>query len=101
MYWAERSTPSVVDVDFEATNFTVASGAQPPDHSASRSASPSSAAPASPGFVPLTMICGVLTERPTWLRNVDQFAVPGFVRPTMPMTTPAPLPFVPKVEVAP
>src|ERR1035438_195515 len=94
MYWADRSTPSVVLVDLEATNLTVAPGAVPPDHSASRSASPSSAAPRSPGFVPFTMIVGVLTGRPRVLRKVAQLAVPGLVRPTMPMTAPVPVPLL-------
>ena len=42
MYCADRSTPSVVNVDFEITNLIVAFFATAPDHSTSRSASTSS-----------------------------------------------------------
>src|SRR5512147_2756544 len=83
MYWAERSTPSVEFVEAEVTNRIVAFFATAPAHSTSRSASPSSPAPRSPGSGPLTTIWGGLLGSPIRLRNVVQLAAGGWVRPTI------------------
>ena len=90
MYWAERSTPSVLPVDLEITNLMLAFRATAPAHSTSRSASPSSPAPRSPGSMPLTMNCGVLAGRPNWLRKLVMSDRAMWVRPTMAMLTPVP-----------
>ena len=90
MYCAERSTPSVLPVDAETTNLTLAPFATPPDHSQSRSASPSSSDPRSPGSVPFTMTCAMVLESPIVLRKVVQFELAGWVRATIPMVRPVP-----------
>jgi hypothetical protein len=90
MYWAERSTPSVLSVDAETTNLTVAALAIAPDHSQSRSASPSSSAPWSPGSVPLTTTWGGLAGSTIDLRKVAQLLSSGCVRATTAMVLPLP-----------
>ena len=89
-YWAERSEPSVLEVLLEVTNWMVAFLATAPAHSTSRSASWSSAPPRSPGSVPLTMIAVGFADRPMVVRKPSQAAVPGLVRPTMPMVVSEP-----------
>ncbi len=55
MYSAERSIPCDAGVDAETTKSTVAPGATAPDHSTSRSASPSSPIEVIPGSSPFKM----------------------------------------------
>ena len=90
MYWAARSMPSVAAVDLAMTNLTVAFFATAPDHSTSRSASPSWFAPRSPGSAPFTVTCTVLAGNPILLRKPVQLLLDGWVRPAMAMLCPEP-----------
>src|SRR5437764_8913609 len=76
--------------DNEPNTQTLAPGASAPDHVVSRTASPSSAPPKSPGSGPSTNICGLLFVRLKMARNRATSWTLMFDRPTTAMVVPNP-----------
>src|SRR5208282_1860948 len=87
---SERSTPSVVSVDWETTNWTAAPGATAPAQLESKTASTSSLPPRLPGSGPSRM---TFTEPPTskMERKLLISEILIFDRPMTPIAIPLPL----------
>src|ERR1041385_9518134 len=89
-YISDRIEPSVVLVLFDTTKSIVALLATAPDHSTSRSASPSSSGLTMPGSVPFRMMFGGLGGRPFIERKVATSLGLRLLRPTIAMVCPVP-----------
>ena len=90
MYISDSTTPSVALVLLETTNLIFAPFATAPDHSTSRSASPSSSSLTMPGSVPLTMTSGLASGNPYMDRKVATSLTLRLLRPAIAMIWPVP-----------